>query len=32
MNSVLGLLPHDMSLRVELDTDETYYLQSEDAK
>lgn len=32
MNSVLELLPHDMGLRVELDTDETYYLQSEDAK
>ena len=28
MNSVLELLPHDMGLRVELDTDETYYLQS----
>lgn len=28
MNSVLGLFPHDMGLRVELDTDETYYLQS----
>ena len=28
MNSVLELLPHDMGLRVELDTGETYYLQS----
>lgn len=28
MNSVLELLPHDMGLRVELDTDETYYLQN----
>ena len=28
MNSVLELLPHDMGLRVELDTDETYYLKS----
>lgn len=28
MNSVLGLLPHDMGLRVELDTDETFYLKS----
>lgn len=28
MNSVVELLPHDMGLRVELDTDETYYLQS----
>lgn len=28
MNSVLELLPHDMGLRVELDTDEAYYLQS----
>lgn len=27
MNSVLELLPHDMGLRVELDTDEAYYLQ-----
>lgn len=28
MNSVLELLPHDMGLRVELDTNETYYLKS----
>jgi len=28
MSSVLELLPHDMGLRVELDTDETYYLQN----
>ena len=28
MNSVLELLPHDMGLRVELDTDEAYYLQN----
>lgn len=28
MNSVLELLPHDMGLCVELDTGETYYLQS----
>ena len=28
MNSVLDLLPHDMGLRVELDTTETYYLKS----
>ena len=28
MNSVLDLLPHDMGLRVELDTNETYYLKS----
>lgn len=28
MSSVLELLPHDVGLRVELDTNETYYLQS----
>lgn len=28
MSSVLELLPHDMGLRVELDTNETYYLKS----
>ena len=28
MNSVLELLPRDMGLRVELDTNETYYLKS----
>ena len=28
MSSVLDLLPHDMGLRVELDTDEAYYLKS----
>lgn len=28
MNGVLDLLPHDMGLRVELDTDEMYFLQS----
>lgn len=28
MNGVLELLPHDMGLRVELDTNETYYLKS----
>lgn len=28
MSSVLDLLPHDMGLRVELDTHETYYLKS----
>ena len=28
MNGVLDLLPHDMGLRVELDTNETYYLKS----
>ncbi|MFY1723564.1 hypothetical protein [Bifidobacterium breve] len=28
MNSVLDLLPHGMGLRVELDTNETYYLKS----
>ena len=28
MSSVSDLLPHDVGLRVELDTDETYYLQS----
>lgn len=28
MNGVLDLLPHDMGLCVELDTNETYYLQS----
>lgn len=27
-SSVLDLLPHDMGLRVELDTSETYYLKS----
>lgn len=26
--SVIDLLPHDMGLRVELDTNETYYLKS----
>lgn len=28
MSGVLDLLPHDMGLRVELDTNETYYLKS----
>lgn len=28
MSGVLELLPHDMGLRVELDTNETYYLKS----
>lgn len=28
MNGVLELFPHDMGLRVELDTNETYYLKS----
>lgn len=28
MSSVLDLLPHDMGLRVELDTNEAYYLKS----
>lgn len=28
MSGVLDLLPHDMGLRVELDTNETYYLRS----
>ena len=28
MSNVLDLLPHDMGLRVELDTNETYYLKS----
>lgn len=28
MNGVLELLSHDMGLRVELDTNETYYLRS----
>ena len=28
MNSVLELLPRDMGLRVELDTNEAYYLKS----
>lgn len=28
MSSVLDLLPHDMGLRVKLDTNETYYLKS----
>lgn len=28
MSSVLEILPHDMGLRVELDTSETYYLKS----
>lgn len=28
MNGVLELLPHDMGLRVELDTGEAYYLKS----
>jgi hypothetical protein len=28
MSGVLKLLPHDMGLRVELDTNETYYLKS----
>lgn len=28
MIGVLDLLPHDMGLRVELDTNETYYLKS----
>ena len=28
MNSVLELFPHDMGLRVELDTGEAYYLKS----
>lgn len=28
MSGVLELLPHDMDLRVELDTNETYYLKS----
>lgn len=28
MDSVLELLPHDMGLCVELDTNETYYLKS----
>lgn len=28
MIGVLELLPHDMGLRVELDTNETYYLKS----
>lgn len=28
MNGVLDLLPQDMGLRVELDTNETYYLKS----
>lgn len=28
MSSVLDLLRHDMGLRVELDTNETYYLKS----
>lgn len=32
MSGVLELLPHDMGLRVELDTNETYYLKSEDVK
>lgn len=27
-SSVSGILPHDMGLRVELDTNETYYLKS----
>lgn len=28
MSGILDLLPHDMGLRVELDTHETYYLKS----
>lgn len=28
MSGVLALLPHDMGLHVELDTNETYYLKS----
>lgn len=32
MSGVLERLPHDMDLRVELDTNETYYLKSEDVK
>lgn len=28
MSGVLELLPHDIGLRVELDTNETYYLKS----
>lgn len=32
MSGVLELLPHDMGLRVELDTNETYYLKSEDVE
>lgn len=32
MSGVSELLPHDMGLRVELDTNETYYLKSEDVK
>lgn len=28
VSSVLDVLPHDMGLRVELDTNETYYLKS----
>lgn len=28
MSSMLDLLPHDMGLRVELDTNEAYYLKS----
>lgn len=29
MSGVLELLPHDMGLRVELDTNETYYLKAD---